>query len=1337
MKLTKKFLALALTVLMILPSCMIIVSAASATVSSVSTSTVDSAATYTKYSVYGSSSGHTEYVHTVTASPDDGYVAIPYAAYGGNAATTVAQHVAAAQADGYDVIAAVNGMFFDMDSGTGYGTLMSNGIIQYSPLYSGWANPGKPGATTAEGYADDYDKLITFNEDGSIELLRSCHNFELTIDGVKLDTGVFQTMGINRHHNPDTNSNDVWSRASIYYYDASCGSYTDTGTATAGIEVICEKIDNTDAMFGSTIRGKVVSVRTSSNEAPIGDNQFVLFSLSNGSYASYLTALSAGDIVEMDVTQGVPENADKLNSAIGAMYHCGSLVANGVDLTANYSEIGDGHYVNSTYAMWSCLGVKSDGSIMLLTSEGGSTGDSSSSLHLSDIAAAMKKMGCVDVYRFDGGGSTGMWVKGKGMVQSQSRQVSDVVLIVKKSSLTNTALNTELQNQVNKANSLLTSITDADLLAKNNEAKALLAKSSPSATSVRRVLVDLTQLVNNNSSLEGLVNKIESLDITLYTDDVLDQIRTKYATAKAHVNAGTTDTALYSELVALLGTADEDSPNKGSVYTTHFNTSILSDYVSIFTSSFGTITSANANHVWTINLLLEKVSGQDYYTVKSVNNPAGSASNVTLSSNQLLVAVHGNDKNRTNATAVVAGTKATLHGINVSSKTMDVLSYISFGEPASSTKEVADFNVSATVTTPVAGVASAVPTAVKTAINNIEGIEYVAAGWSKDTAASGHITAGTKFESNTDYYFYITIKADDGYEFKENVVGYKFNGKAREAKLNGSDGSITLYYYYTTTGNITVANYNATPSVTAPVAGVASAVPTAVKTAINGITGIEYVGAGWSTSTSSAGHITAGTKFASSTTYYFYTKIKADAGYAFNSTISGYKFNGKAPVAKVDDSGAIVLYYDYGKTGTISVADFNAQATITAPVADAVITSNATAVKNAIDGITGIEYVAAGWSTSTASTGHVAAGTKFAANTKYFYYITIKPADGYSFKSTNTGYKLNGKTRTNAATADGGAITLYYDYGTTGTITVSQFNATAGIVAPVTGNSATVNVNVVSAITGAQVTGAGWSTSTASAGHISGGKFAPDTQYYFYITVKANTGYVLADSYSEYLVNGKAPVANTVANGAVTLYYDYGKTASSVITGFDLNYDVNDFAGPVAGESADRDVTVLADMIAADADFTLDTIYSYWTTGSTTIKFNDNAVFDGGTTYYLALNFIPADGTQFDYTDISNFKLNGVAPAWVDDSYVTLDGSLTFVYLMGTTEGKSSDLGDMNSDGVIDAIDYALLKRAVLGSYEIEDTFFNIADINGDGVLDAIDYALLKRAVLGTYDLLG
>ena len=59
-------------------------------------------------------------------------------------------------------------------------------------------------------------------------------------------------------------------------------------------------------------------------------------------------------------------------------------------------------------------------------------------------------------------------------------------------------------------------------------------------------------------------------------------------------------------------------------------------------------------------------------------------------------------------------------------------------------------------------------------------------------------------------------------------------------------------------------------------------------------------------------------------------------------------------------------------------------------------------------------------------------------------------------------------------------------------------------------------------------------------------------------------------------------------------------------------------------------------------------------------------------------------------------------------------------------------LGDANGDGELDAIDLLLIKRSILGKYELNENNAISLDLNKDGSVDAIDLLLQKRHLLKT-----
>lgn len=60
--------------------------------------------------------------------------------------------------------------------------------------------------------------------------------------------------------------------------------------------------------------------------------------------------------------------------------------------------------------------------------------------------------------------------------------------------------------------------------------------------------------------------------------------------------------------------------------------------------------------------------------------------------------------------------------------------------------------------------------------------------------------------------------------------------------------------------------------------------------------------------------------------------------------------------------------------------------------------------------------------------------------------------------------------------------------------------------------------------------------------------------------------------------------------------------------------------------------------------------------------------------------------------------------------------------------------GDVNGDGKLTPVDYAMLKRFLLGTYVLTEEQMKRADVDGDGHISTKDYAMLKRIILGTYN---
>ena len=62
-------------------------------------------------------------------------------------------------------------------------------------------------------------------------------------------------------------------------------------------------------------------------------------------------------------------------------------------------------------------------------------------------------------------------------------------------------------------------------------------------------------------------------------------------------------------------------------------------------------------------------------------------------------------------------------------------------------------------------------------------------------------------------------------------------------------------------------------------------------------------------------------------------------------------------------------------------------------------------------------------------------------------------------------------------------------------------------------------------------------------------------------------------------------------------------------------------------------------------------------------------------------------------------------------------------------------IGDLSGDGVLDTLDYMMLKRNILGTYNLSDVELLAADVDSSGEVEMRDYMMLKRYILGTYNI--
>ncbi len=439
MKLAKRLLSLALVAVMLMASCIIVGAAPSYKQTGSYEFANAIGVTHTSYSVSGS---NTESLSVVTISKDSGYVPMVYTATNGGASLSVKQHYEAAIKDGYEVVAGVNGSLFKYNSNSKVWGVMGIDIVE--------------GVVIAAHDAVEADAIVGFDSQGNMKVVDSNLSFGLTHNGTAVSGGVASVNkkykyiyhlsvnvpsegaridnGLNRFHYYDANSNDEL---------ASEDWAVDTdGNAVSGWEVVCQ-VTNGSLSVGGTLTGKVVSANygKSYRQTKPAANQFVLYAKTGTAAAQAASKMAVNDTITINVneTSADQKTVAGFHSAFGSH---GVLVKNGVDMTANGTAADYDWTAPGTKARWTAIATDKNGNISLVTSEGGTTGESGRGLSMKEFAQTLVAMGFKDAVRFDGGGSTALYVADKGSgeagyVMSTSRNCVDTLLFVKQSTLKN------------------------------------------------------------------------------------------------------------------------------------------------------------------------------------------------------------------------------------------------------------------------------------------------------------------------------------------------------------------------------------------------------------------------------------------------------------------------------------------------------------------------------------------------------------------------------------------------------------------------------------------------------------------------------------------------------------------------------------------------------------------------------------------------------------------------------------------------------------------------------------------------------------------------------------
>ncbi len=283
----------------------------------------------------------------------------PVVAYGSSVCDRLTATTAAElyEAQGWRVIAGINGDYYDTATGYPLGLMISNGEI-----LSG------AGSNYALGFQRDGSvilgepKLSIMAEYGG-ELLTIAAINKPRVEGAGV---TLLTHDFNNDHN--------------------------TATHTDGLTVICTVLSGS-ASVGGEMRVRVKHAEWGTQPVEIGKNEIAL-TISASGYTldrHFLENLSPGNTLTISFT-AADSAWNTVTEAVGAMY---LLVENGVPKTG----------LSTNYAPRSAVGIKANGELVLYTVDGRQA-EHSMGASLNILAQRMAELGCETAVCFDGGGST-------------------------------------------------------------------------------------------------------------------------------------------------------------------------------------------------------------------------------------------------------------------------------------------------------------------------------------------------------------------------------------------------------------------------------------------------------------------------------------------------------------------------------------------------------------------------------------------------------------------------------------------------------------------------------------------------------------------------------------------------------------------------------------------------------------------------------------------------------------------------------------------------------------------------------------------------------------------
>ena len=415
----------------------------------------------------------------------------------------------------------------------------------------------------------------------------------------------------------------------------------------------------------------------------------------------------------------------------------------------------------------------------------------------------------------------------------------------------------------------------------------------------------------------------------------------------------------------------------------------------------------------------------------------------------------------------------------------------------------------------------------------------------------------------------------------------------------------------------------------------------------------------------------ADTTFAADTAYTMTAVLTPASGYEFMSGASVTVNGAAAKSVNLGNDGTLTATFEFGKTGKHSIS--SAALTVEAPVLGGTPANAST---------TDTSYtVATSWNP---------ADTTFAADTAYTVTAVLTPAAGYEFMS-GASVTVNGAAATSIKPGDDGTLTVYFTFPKTGKKTASGGSVPRGTGR---GNSTRDNTEVKPGTGNSQ----GWDEIVKEIQSAAVGSE---------IKITLNDGTVIP-----------AEAIKALAERRIKLIAD---------SGFGRVWTI-DCAALDSGKALDLSTS------AVDVRIPEDSYKDIKCGGSVQLKLN--AELPGAALSIALRKELAGKNAALYRLNESTGALELLQTSAIDSegcfiAEITAPGKYFLAYDVEAAEipAGTAGSGDINGDNATNALDAALILKAVVGNVELP---LSVGDVNGDGVVNALDAQKILADIVGT-----